>query len=138
MEVLVFSFCPHVIQSLLGDVQILGVTQSAALGGTRSQQKKKSQGKWACSHCGDTRSGGLSSFIDALDEFPLFPASVFDSDPVSNGLQVWRNPRVVSSFNKVIETRLKFLDDPSEGVNEIPLEFPKQLRTLRRHESPQR
>ena len=34
-EVLIFSFRPHVIQGLLGDVQILGVAQRTALRETR-------------------------------------------------------------------------------------------------------
>jgi len=70
------------------------------------------------SHCSDTGGGGLPSLIDALDEFPLFPAPVPDYDPISDSLQVGRNPRVVSSFDEVVETRLEFLDDPSEDFRE--------------------
>lgn len=71
-----------------------------------------------CSHRSDARSGSFPSLIDALDEFPLFPASVLDYDPISDGLQVGRYPRVVSSFNEVVEARLEFFDDPSEGFRE--------------------
>ena len=70
------------------------------------------------SHCGDTRSGSLSSLVDALDELPLFPTSVFDRDPVSDGFQVGWDPRIVSGFNEVVETGLEFLDNPSRHVRE--------------------
>ena len=43
---------------------------------------------------------------------------MLNRDPVSDGLQVWRNPRIISSFNQVIEARLELLDDPWEDVKE--------------------
>lgn len=41
---------------------------------------------------------------------------MLDYDPISDGLQVWRDSRVVSSFDEVIETRLKFFDDSSGDI----------------------
>jgi hypothetical protein len=43
---------------------------------------------------------------------------MFDRDPVSDGLQIGRDPRIISSFNEVAEARLEFLDDPSKDVRE--------------------
>jgi len=116
LEVLVFGFRPHVVQGLIGNVQILGLTQSATFRVNAGSANKDRYNKWNCLHCSDARSGSLSGFVDVLDELPLLPASVLDRGPVSDGLQIGRDPRIVSGFNEVVEARLEFLDDPLEEV----------------------
>ena len=124
MEVLVSSFPPHIIKSLVGYAHILGVTQCTTWR-QGINERKKYQGRFACSHCGDTRSRRLSGLIDPLDEFPLFLASMLDRDPVSDGLQVRWNLRIVPGFDQVIEPRLQFLDHTSTRISETFTNLPE-------------
>jgi len=50
---------------------------------------------------------------------------MLDHDPVCDGLQIGRDLRIVSSFNEVVEARLEFLYDPSQGVREAFTDDPK-------------
>ena len=69
MEVLVFGFRPHVIQSLFGKVQILGLTQRATLQIKRGISESKIVTTNRFSH------------IAAMREVGVFPASLM---PLTN------------------------------------------------------